>query len=229
MKYFLGVFLSTVLCSGLMAFTFDDDVPEAVKNQIVTDLGFMGGLAGSSTSVLHKEIFGDLTGTNYKNFFETRVTAVGMSDCGSPQAVACVIPFFDPSKIWLTQNYVKFSHPQVAKMMVVYHEARHTEVNKRNWPHATCPTPFVDKDGKEIKSIWTGATLAGQPACDVTPFGSYGSSMIMLKNIAKFCANCSEKVKMDSGIYADDQYKRVIDAAAKEQIRKDLYEVIAKL
>ena len=131
--------------------------------------------------------------------------------------------FPDPSKMWLTQNFIQFSHPQIARMMVVYHESRHTETQNGNWPHATCPTPFLDKDGKDMVSIWTGATLAGEPACDVTPFGSYGSSMIMLKNISKFCSNCTDKVKMDAGIYADDQFKRVIDPKAIAEITADLY------
>ena len=125
--------------------------------------------------------------------------------------------------MWLTQNFITFSHPQVARMMVVYHESRHTESQNGNWPHDTCPTPFVDKNGNEIKSIWTGATLAGEAACDSTPFGSYGSSMILLKNIQKFCSSCTEKVKMDAGIYADDQFKRVTDAQAIASIQADLY------
>ncbi|HLD99810.1 MAG TPA: hypothetical protein VJB59_06100, partial [Bdellovibrionota bacterium] len=139
------------------------------------------------------------------------------------KAVACVIPMYSSSKMWLTENFVKFSHPQVSRMMVVFHEARHTEVKNRNFPHATCPVPFKDADGQDMKSIWTGATLAGEPACDKTPFGSYGSSLIMLKNIQKFCLNCTDKVKMDAGLYADDQFKRIIDQNAIQAIKKDLY------
>jgi hypothetical protein len=206
------------------SYTFDNDVPATIKKQITDDMTFMSTLQGVTASGLHKQIFGDkIDGAGYKKWFEGRVMAVGMNDCGGGKAVACVIPFFDSSKIWLTQNYVKFSHPQVAKMMVVFHEARHTEDAHGNWGHATCPTPFLDKDGSEMKSIWTGATLAGEPACDETPFGSYGSSMILLKNISKFCTNCTDKVKMDAGIYADDQFKRIIDKAAIEQITNDLY------
>jgi hypothetical protein len=205
------------------AYTFDNDVPEAIKNQITQDMQFIKTIQGDTASPLHKEIFGNVDGPGYVNFFETRVTAVGMNDCGGGKAVACVIPFFDPTKIWLTQNYVRFSHPQIAKMMVVFHEARHTESDHGNWGHATCPTPFVDDKGEEIKSIWTGATLAGEPACDVTPLGSYGSSTIMLKNISKFCKNCTDKVKMDAGIYADDQFKRIIDAEARRQMQRDIF------
>jgi hypothetical protein len=205
------------------AYTVDPNVPAAIKQQLGDDLGFMGSIQGDTVSNLHLQIFSKMDGANYQNWFNSRVTAVGMNSCGSSNAVACVIPWMGSSKIWLTQNYIKFSHPQIARMMVVYHEARHTEVKNGNWPHATCPTPFLDKDGKEIKSIWTGATLAGEAACDETPFGSYGSSMILLKNVQKFCKTCTEKVHMDAGIYADDQFKRIIDPGAIDQITKDLY------
>lgn len=202
-------------------FTFDKDVPADIQKQMLADLAFIKGLAGEKATALHKKIFGAVSGADYAKFFETRVSAIGMNSCGGGNAVACVIPFRDPSKMWLTQNFIRFSHPQVSRMMVVYHEARHTETKNWNWGHATCPTPFRDENGKDMKSIWTGATLAGEPACDETPLGSYGSSTIMLKNISKYCVNCTDKVRMDAGLYADDQMGRIIDADAKKEMKDD--------
>lgn len=224
-----GVVLALGLNSSAFAYTFDNDVPPAVKQQVVTDMQFINSIQGATASGLHQQIFGKVDGPTYVNFFSSRVKAIGMNNCGNGNAVACVIPFVDPSKIWFTQNYVKFSHPQIAKMMVVFHESRHTESQNRNWPHEDCPVPFKDpQTGQDMKSIWTGASLAGEPACDVTPFGSYGSSMIMLKNIQKFCTNCTDKVKADAGIYADDQFKRIIDAKAIAAIKADLYSNIQR-
>ena len=205
------------------AFSFDSNVPQAVQNQMTQDLAFIGTIQSSTQSDLHKEIFGAVDGSTYNQFFSSRVTAVGLSSCGSANAVACVMPFFDSSKMWITKNYIKFSHPQIARLMVVFHEARHTEDQHGNWSHANCPDPFKDSSGNPITSIWTGAKLAGEAACDSTPFGSYGSSLIMLKNISKHCSNCSDKVKMDAGLYADDQFKRIIDNNAKQRITDDLY------
>jgi hypothetical protein len=221
MKLLLVAALAVAAPLSAFAYSFDNDVPADVKNQIIQDMAFMKTIQGETSTNLHKQIFGTVDGPTYVKWFEDRVTAVGMNDCGGGKAVACVIPFYDSSKIWLTQNYVRFSHPQIAKMMVVFHEARHTEDANGNWGHATCPTPFVDQDGKEVKSIWTGATLAGEPACDVTPLGSYGSSTILLKNVQKYCKNCTDKVKMDAGLYADDQLKRITDRGAREQMDKD--------
>ena len=200
---------------------FDRDVPADIQAQMRADMAFIGGIQGGSGTPLHKKIFGAVDGATYVRFFNSRVTGIGMNDCGSAKAVACVIPMRDPSKMWLTQNFVKFDHPQIARMMVVFHESRHTETRNDNWPHATCPTPFLDANGKDMVSIWTGATLAGEPACDVTPLGSYGSSTIMLKNVQLSCTNCTDKVKMDAGLYADDQMGRIIDAGAKKEMQTD--------
>lgn len=202
-------------------YTFDPDVPADIQAQMRADLAFIAQLKGSGATKLHQRIFGPLDGAAYAKFFETRVSAIGMDGCGNGNAVACVIPYRNPSKMWLTKNFVRFSHPQVSRMMVVYHEARHTESRNGNWPHAYCPEPFKDAQGRDMKSIWTGALLAGEPACDETPFGSYGSSTIMLKNIAKFCTNCTDKVKMDAELYADDQLGRIIDEGAKKQMQDD--------
>jgi hypothetical protein len=200
---------------------FDKDVPADIQRQMRDDMDFIKGLQGSGATPLHRQIFGSVDGKDYAKFFFSRVSAIGMDDCGSAKAVACVIPFRDPSRMWLTENFVKFSHPQVSRMMVVFHEARHTEVKKRNWPHATCPTPFLDDKGQDMKSIWTGSMLEGEPACDTTPLGSYGSSTIMLKNIQKYCSNCTDKVKLDAGLYADDQLGRITSPAAKRQMLED--------
>jgi len=205
------------------ALSFDSDVPAKLKEQIQQDLGFMNGLKMSDGSSLHTKIFGKAGGASYQKFFESHVLSIGLNDCGSAKAVACVIPFMDNTKMWLTQNYTQFDHPQVARLMIIYHEARHTERKSSYWGHATCPEPFKDADGSDMKSIWTGATLAGEPACDVTPLGSYGSSLILLKNVSKFCTSCTDKVKMDAGMYADDQFKRIIDPSARTEIQKDLY------
>ena len=221
---FAALFALAVTAAPVLAHAYDvdSDVPPAVASQLADDLVFINTIQGSQASGLHTQIFGKVDGPTYSTFFNSRIKHVGLSDCGDPKAVACV-QFFQPTKMWLTQNFIKFSHPQIARMMVVFHESRHTELNHGGWPHANCPDPFLDANGQPILSIWTGATLAGEPACDTTPLGSYGSSLIMLKNISKFCSNCGDKVKMDAGIYADDQFKRITGASAHDQIQKDLY------
>jgi hypothetical protein len=123
--------------------------------------------------------------------------------------------------MWLTENFTKFNMPQVARMMVIFHEARHTEAAHNFWSHDYCPTPFLDENGNDIKGLYSGAKLEGQPACDSTPYGSYGSSTIMLKNMAKYCTNCSEKTKMDAELIVADQINRIDKPAVKQAMKAD--------
>lgn len=215
--YFVKIVLITLLAGKVMALKFDNAVPTDIKDQMLADLKVMSELQGSKQSPMHRQIYKQLAGEQYKNFFESHILSVGMSSCGGGMAVACVQPF-SGKKMWLTQNFVKFSHPQIARLMVVYHEARHTEFENGSWAHDTCPEPFLDDSGNEKKSIWTGAPLAGEPACDSTAMGSYGSTTILLKNLAQHCDNCSEKVKMDADLYAMDQLGRI----SVPQVKKDM-------
>ena len=221
-KQLLALLLvSATVTTAFGALKFDSDVPKNIQTQIVDDLAFMAQIQGSGQTPFHKEIFTEVSGKAYQTFFDTRIFSVGVDACGGGAAVACVQPFFNPNKMWLTQNYIKFSHPQVARAMVVYHEARHSETKNGNWMHANCPRPFLDENGKDKTSIWTGAKLEGEAACDVKYQGSYGSSTIMLKNISKFCSNCNDKVKMDADIYATDQLGRISKPAVKQQMLND--------
>lgn len=217
----LLVMASLFLTFQASALEFDSDVPKNIQDQMIQDLAFMGQLTGNGATPFHKTIYGQVEGATYKTFFEKRITSVGVSSCGGGAAVACVQPFFDPNKMWLTKNFINFSHPQVARAMVVYHEARHSETQHGNWGHDTCPRPFLDANGKDMVSIWTGAKLEGQPACDSTHLGSYGSSTIMLKNISRFCTNCGDKVKMDADMYAVDQLGRIDRPEVKNAMLAD--------
>lgn len=217
-----SVYLRKLAPGGDSSVPTDSNVPEAVKTQLAQDLQFISSIQGSGATKLHQQIYGMVQGSNYYNFFVSRVKSIGLDSHMTGNAVAYVSPMMDSSKMWLTNNYIKFSHPQIARLMVVFHEARHTEDGNGNWHHATCPTPF-ELDGKEVLSIWTGSTLAGEPACDSTPFGSYGSSTIMLRNIQKYCTNCTGKVKEDAGLYSQDQLKRVTNPKATAQMMEDLY------
>jgi hypothetical protein len=223
MKTLIAILFAVALLApkNSFSYSFDRSLPKEMATQIKADLNFMATLEGGKSTPLHKQIFGDVSGRGYKQWFETRINVIGYNSCGGGNAVACVIPWQGSDKMWITDNYIKFSHPQISRLMVIHHEARHSETQNGNWAHADCPTPFLDAQGNDMKSIWTGSSLAGEPACDETPLGSYGSSTILLKNVQKFCTNCTEKVKQDASIYADDQLGRIVDAQAKADMIKD--------
>jgi len=213
-------FTSIAHAQGNMPLKFDSNVQDSLKTQILADFAFINGIRSSNASPMHRKIFGEVDGSNYIHWFNSRVFSVGIDDCGNPNAVACVNPMY-ANKIWMTQNYTQFDHPQIARLSVVYHEARHTEAAHNNWQHATCPTPFLNAQGQNMMSIWTGASLAGQPACDITAYGSYGSATIFLKNISQYCSTCSDKVKADAALFGNDQLGRIIDPASKRAMIAD--------
>jgi len=224
MKYFSSFLTLTIsiLFTSLAygSLQFDANVQPGLKSQILHDFNFIQGIKGNNASPLHQRVFGEVDGTNYFAWFSKRVFSVGFNDCGNPAAVACVQEA--PNKIWMTNNYIQFNHPQIARLATVYHEARHTEVDNKRWPHAACPTPFKDHQGNNVQSIWTGSFLSGQYACDITAYGSYGSASIFLKNIGKYCINCSEKVMADANLYGNDQMERVIDPVSLKNMITDL-------
>jgi hypothetical protein len=218
------LFALTIMITSLGSFTahaqqsqglqFDSDVSQKLRTQVLDDFAFMQGLSGTRESPLHNDIFGKIDGANYGHWFNQRVYYFGVDRCGGGSAVACVKPKYK-NKIFVTNNYINISHPQIARLMTLYHEARHTEADHDNWPHAKCPSNFP------YRSIWTGRRLNGNAACDSTAYGSYSSASILLNNVSKFCENCSDKVKADAKIYADDQVKRVIGKDAIAQIQQD--------
>jgi hypothetical protein len=221
--YYLILFIPLIIPSLTFGFEFDSNVSRSIRSQLTQDLALVETIESERASDLHIKIFGSVSGTTYISYFNSRVEKIGKDRCKDKNAVACVIPKVDSTKIWLTENYVKLNQPQMGRIMTLFHEARHTENEYANWPHSTCPDPFLNSQGNPIKSIFTGALLAGERACDETPYGSYGTAVVMLKNIYKFCTNCTAKVKMDAGIYADDQLNRISEDHANQALRDDLY------
>ncbi len=200
---------------------FDVDVEPAVKNQLLGDLKFIDSIEGDGASPLHSKIFGAVDGEAYTHWFLDRIFSVGKDDCDLPSAMLCVIPDKDLHKMWFTPGYTFYDHPQIARLSLAFHEARHTESDRDFWDHETCPTPFLNEQGQNITSIWSGTPLAGHHACDKTVFGSYGVQTIFLKNIAQNCSSCNEKVKADAEIYSKDQADRIIDPAERAKLIAD--------
>jgi hypothetical protein len=215
--------IAAIVLSGISAsaLSYDSDVPQSIQTQMVSDLKFISSVVGNGQTPLHAEIYKAVSGKAYQNFFETRISSVGLDDCGGGGAVACVQPSWDPHKIWLSPNFTNHDTPQMDRIDIIFHEARHSESQHGFWNHDDCPIPFLDENGQDIRGSQSGIKLEGLPACDSTPYGSYGSSTIMMKNIVKYCANCSEKVKMDAQMLVDEMMLRMYVPAVKKQMNDD--------
>jgi hypothetical protein len=216
MRVFIGAFLLMGMAAvPASAIQFDLNVPDSLKSQVEGDLECIHSMRMVRVSGVHHKVFGAAMEGEYRRWFDSRVGFFGYGDCGgSRTAVACVQGRYD-RKIWVTRNYVEIQHPQVARIMTLYHEARHTEGDRRNWPHSRCSIFFKQK------SIWTGSSLNWHFACDRTEYGSYGIASVLLNNISRFCTNCSEKVRLDAAIYSNDQAKRITRRSAYIRIQKD--------
>lgn len=202
---------------------FAPSVPFKIRAQMSGDMEFVSAIRAEEASGLHRNIFGSVDGRDYLRFFSDRIECIDMGSCGdSIAAVACVYGW-NSSKMFLAKGYSLLNIPQIARIGIVFHEARHAEADHDGWPHALCPEPFKDESGNDVRGIFSGDLLAGQYGCDTTPFGAYGTGLVMLKNISKHCANCTDKVRMDAGLYADDLLRRIIDPAAVKAIQDDLY------
>src|SRR4051812_4259776 len=126
LKIVLASLVTTLAFSSAKALSFEPDVPANIQQQMQEDLGFINQLQGNGQTPFHGKIYGQVSGSNYQNFFESHIDSIGMNSCGNSNAVACVIPW-QGKTMFLTQNFIKFSHPQIARLMIVFHEARHTE------------------------------------------------------------------------------------------------------
>lgn len=207
--YLLVLALVLPLAPGARAqsLQFDGDVSPALRKQIEADLAWMSQVEGSEATPIHQQTFGPIHGGGYAQWFHGRVFYFGVDSCGGASAVACVKAKYN-NKMFVTGNFINAKVPQAARLMTLFHEARHTEKENGMWSHARCPSNFP------YRSIWTNARLRNKTACDNTAYGSYASAAVLFNNISRFCTNCTDKIKADARLYSDEQGKRVIGAAA---------------
>ncbi len=196
--------------------SFDEDVPEATRRQMTNDLAFVEAISGSGASPLHQRIFGAVDGPSYLRFFSSRVRSVGMSAPAPAEMLAAVDPEKAPGQMLLNRSYVDSEMPEIQRVAIMFHEARHLENSRDHWAHAVCPGVLTDLDGHKWET-----NLAGKRGCDTTPIGGYGLSLVMLRNIERYCGNCSGKVILDAGLFADKISTRIADEAARQALRDD--------
>jgi hypothetical protein len=197
-------------------------LPGEIQSLLREDLAFLHSLSGDGSSPTFSEIFSaTYDGETLADFLSARIRSFDSDDCnGEPGTVACVISALSPNILFLTPDYARFAMPQVFRVSVLLHESRHSEEAYRY--HVRCPDPFRDDKGNDIVSSFSGLKLAGQLACDANASGAYGVQVEFLGNTQLHCQNCSEKVKTDAELYAQDALLRVLSAGEKEKIRQDL-------
>lgn len=211
--------------SPALGYHFEKSVPQRVARAIVSDLEFVEGIQSATAATsMHQRVFGNVSGADYLEWFNARVDGIGYALAVGEDRGATAYNDSDGgtrNHIVVTNWFAKPDLPQIARVAILFHEARHSEKSYDYWPHRKCPKPYIGEDGREVKSTMTGLPLAGEYACDSTPYGAYGVSVIMLKNIARACRTCNEKVLNDAAFYAIDQLKRMTRKTDRQRIIKD--------
>ncbi len=218
------VLFASILSLQARALTFNADVPPALQTQMLGDLQMVQAIQGNGggTPIFASMFSTPLVGQSLIQFFTSRIQNVGLNDCGGGAAAACVRPNINNTTMWLTPMFVNMQIPQVYRVSIVFHESRHTEVRNGYWSHAICPTPFRDSHGQDIRGIISHTLMQGLPACDVTPYGAYALQAELLKNIQFYCANCTDKLRMDAKLFGDDTVNRISDPRALQALSKDV-------
>ena len=193
---------------------FESKMEEAKVRKLFSELSaslvFIENIKLAKTSPLFREFFKkgalDFLSENIKEFEWDSL----LGDPLAPIAMASG-PDQSPS-INVGFNYLKSHFSAVEKASILIHEARHNQSVK--FDHLDCPLNFP-------YSSSSGVPLAGEAACEKNYNGSYGVQIIFLKNISKFCTNCTTQVKQTANKLAVDYLNRIINKSAQEKLLKD--------
>jgi hypothetical protein len=191
---------------------FDELFPKSAKAKVYDALNFLESIDGRGASKLHKKIFGsDVNGKTYCDFIKKRITRFDWVDNNKDKYIAANFLGY----MFITPFSLTFSRSMLAS--VILHEAVHTDNEK---DHIKCPSPFLDKSGKEILGS-DGTSIADDLACDKSSFGSYAAQYVFGQNLIKYCSNC-DPVDLD-GVdqMAKSSIKRVISFWATQRLILD--------
>lgn len=216
----VAILISVFLPYKSLALTIDENIPLDVRQILLGDLEFLKAITGDNATHLHELVFGKghIHGQAYYRFLNERVKAIGYDNSAQKRGVAYSAVFEGRrSKLWITKAYTSEKYPRILRLSVLLHEARHCEKDS-SWLHSKCPIPFLDEKGHDVVT-YSGKPLAGKEVlCDADEHGSYGVQVLFLKNVEKYCANCSSDEKNQAGAWAYENFKHI----AKPQARQNL-------
>jgi hypothetical protein len=206
---------------------FGQGVSKELQKVLLDDLKFVESIKLSGQTKRNEFIYGGASGTAYANWFLERIGGIGYAGI-PPGSISIAIAFVqtsNPHVMWLTSNFLQFPPPQAWRIGVLWHEARHSETENRGWNHISCPPGMKDRKGEILRSLLSGKLIGSFPGCDTKSLGAYGSASTLSGNIAKYCTNCSEKVKADAALFYGDGINRQVTEQQRDEVREDLGEL----
>ncbi len=163
----------------------------------------------------HREIFGsENSGQAYlKLFNELKSISLGV---GGSYAAAYV-EGRSPNEMKIVNAINSMEAMDLISILI--HEANHLGDSFTSSRHVQCPKYGVDR--QPLLGYHSGVELQGKPACDSSRYSSYAMSATAMKNIFKYCTNCSEQDKQRAGFLANEMLKRIIDKKEYGFLLKD--------
>lgn len=176
------------------------------------DVSALSQVRIKSKASLFKSFFGSSDSSGIQRFITTRVKNIGYSS----QVPEGVLAAAGEGVMFLTPAYHASDSPQVSRLAVVVHEARH--LDQSPWAHVWCPSPYYFTLGSRAYRVPELEHVPIQ-ACDDTEYGAYGVQYTFLRAIGESCSNCTDKVKMDARLFSDvDGMVRITDPKAAARL-----------
>ena len=197
------------------------DVPGDAVLKLRSDLDYAKSLKAIKVSPLHEKIFGPM-GIGYLQFLDKNLEFIAWYAGSVPKGVGGFVKAAEKNKktFYLTSEFLNYDLPPLYRIGLYLHESRHTEVTDPG--HRLCPDNYKDENGEDIVTHFGRVVLSGKPGCDVGYSNAYGITVTYYLNILHNCENCSEKVKMDAEIFAEDSLNRLPLQQDKKALLDDI-------
>lgn len=176
------------------------------------DLDLISYLKFTATAPLFQRFFQPSNAIGLQNFIEKRVHKISWEP-NAPEGVTAAAN--GNGILFLTREYAD-NYPQIARISVIIHEAKHLE--PETWDHQWCRQPYLFQLDQLLYRI-PELNQVSVKACDRTELGAYGIQYTFLRAIAESCSNCTDKIKMDARLYSvPDGLIRIDDARAAARL-----------
>lgn len=187
-----------------------------IDEPLYQTLSYLGSIRLSSSTPLHRKIFGDgLTGEVYLNSLKPVKKFIFI-----PTAHKGLVAYArrKSSTILLTDQFQWADKSIIDFASLLVHEAHHLKENK-GVVHKKCPE--MSLEGEPLIGHDSSVTLNGLKACDNVIASTFGIQSIMLDNISRYCTTCLQQERERAHVLSRIYRKRIIGKTAFAAILND--------
>jgi hypothetical protein len=180
--------------------------PAALSAQVVSDLETLYAIRGEGATPRHARFFGTVDGRNYLNWLRQGIREIqyfvpipgyeGLAAYRSSDGI-----------MFVADGYAKRNRSQAGRIGTLMHENLHGVITVDD--HVLCPPG-------RFESIPDYAY-----ACDANAYSVYGMESTFLRNIARYCTNCTWEFREDADGEGKRAGNRVIGAGQAEKVWRE--------